>query len=60
MLLYGLEVLALKKADERLLENTKMMRWIGGISLFEHRTNDDIRRPLGVTRITEKAREARL
>ena len=37
----------------------KMMRWIGGISLREHRTNDDNRRLLGVTKITEKAREAR-
>ena len=62
VLLYGLEVLALKTVDEKLLENTemKMMRWIGGISLRQHRTNDDIRRLLGVTKITENAREARL
>ena len=54
MLLYGLEVLALTKVDERLLENTemKMMRWIRGISVRQHRTNDDIRRLLEVTKIS--------
>ena len=42
------------KADERILESVemRMLRWIGGISLHEHRTNDDIRRFMKVTKIT--------
>ena len=38
----------------------RMLRWIGGISLHEHRTNDDIRRFMKVKKITDRAREARL
>ena len=62
VLLYGLEVLPLKRANERILESVemRMLRWIGGISLHEHRTNDDIRRFMKVTKITLRAREARL
>ena len=62
VLLYGLEVIPLKRAEERILESTemRMLRWIGGISLYEHRTNDDIRRWMKVKKITDRAREARL
>ena len=62
VLLYGLEVIPLKKEDERLLEATemRMLRWIGGISLHEHRMNEDIRRFLKIKCITDRAREARL
>ena len=37
-----------------------MLRWLGGISLHEHRMNDDIRRFMNITSITVRAREARL
>ena len=62
VLLYGLEVLPLRRAEERMLEcaEMRMLRWLSGISLYEHRTNEDIRRFLKVRKITARAREARL
>ena len=62
VLLYGMEALALKRSEERLLDSTemRMLRWICGVSLHEHRTNDDIRKFAKVRNIKDKAREARL
>ena len=62
VLLYVMETLALKGTEERLLEATemRMLRWICGISLREHRTNEDIRRFAKIASISDKVREARL
>ena len=62
VLLYGMEALALRRSEERLLESTemRMLRWICGVSLLEHRTNEDIRKFTKTANISEKAREARL
>ena len=53
---------ALRKNEEDLLMRTemRMLRWIMGISLLEHYTNEEIRSSAGVVSIKEKLREARL
>jgi len=38
----------------------RMLRWILGLTLKDRKRNDDIRRIIGVARITDKVREARL
>ena len=60
VLLYGLETIPLRRVEERALMSTemRMLRWMIGVSLREHRTNDDIRKFAKVTSIREKAREA--
>ena len=62
VLLYGLETAALRKEEERALARTemRMLRWICRISLREHRTNDDIRKFIKVSPVSEKVKEARL
>ena len=62
VLLYGIETLALRRAEEAKLHSTemRMLRWIHGISLFDHQMNEDIRRRSGVCSIVTKARESRL
>ena len=37
-----------------------MLRWISGITRFDHIRNDDIRKRYGIAPIAEKMREARL
>uniref|UniRef100_A0A914XI79 Ataxia telangiectasia mutated family protein n=1 Tax=Plectus sambesii TaxID=2011161 RepID=A0A914XI79_9BILA len=39
---------------------TKMLRWISGITRLDHVRNDDIRERYGVVPIAEKLRESRL
>ena len=48
--------------EERLPEaiEMRMLRWICGISLCEHHTNEDIRQCAKIASISVKAREARL
>jgi hypothetical protein len=60
--LYGAECWPITKTAERRLAvmETKMLRWISGITRFDHVRNDDIRDRYGVAPITEKMREARL
>ena len=43
VLMYSLETMALRKAEERVLEktNVKMLRWIGGINLRQKKRNED-------------------
>jgi len=62
VLIYGSETWALKRREEERLERTemKMLRWIFGLMLRDKKRNDDIRRILGVSCITDKVREARL
>ena len=62
VLLYGGEIWVLRKKEKDILERmeTRMVRWVAGISLLERRESDDIRRMCGVCKIGEKAREARL
>lgn len=62
VLIYGAEAWALKRREEEQLERTemKMLRWILGVSLRDRKRNEDIRKTLGVTCITNKVREARL
>jgi hypothetical protein len=38
----------------------RMLRWIMGISLKDHKRNEDIRKAVGVANITDKVRETRL
>ena len=60
--LYGAECWPITKTAERRLAvmETKMLRWISGVTRFDHVRNDDIRQRYGVAPITEKLREARL
>lgn len=52
---------ATKEAERRLaVMETKMLRWIGGVTRFDHVPNDDTRNRYGVAPITDKMREARL
>jgi hypothetical protein len=62
VLIYGAEAWALRRREEEQLERTemKMLRWILGVSLRDRKRNEDIRKTLGVTCITNKVREARL
>ena len=62
VLLYSVETMAMKKKEENKLAVTemKMLRWMAGISLREKRTNEEIRREVGVVSIVEKCRESRL
>ena len=62
VLLYGAEMWAIRKEEERLLERTemRMLRWILGISLREHLNNDEIRNRAGVVSIIKKVEESRL
>ena len=39
---------------------TKMLRWISGVTRFDHVRNDDSRKRYGIASINEKLREARL
>ena len=59
VLLYGLEVMALRRVEERALMSTeiRMLRWMIGLSLWEHRTNEDIRKFTKVSNVREKTRE---
>ena len=61
ILLLGAEAWALRK-EERLLQRMEMwmLRGLMGISLRERERNEDIRRWVGVTDISEKIREAHL
>ena len=62
VMIYGAEAWTLRKKEEELLERTemRMLRWIMGVSLKDHRRNEDIRKTVGVANITDKVREARL
>ena len=60
--LYGTESLPATKEVERRLSvmETKMLRWIGGVTRKDHVTNAYIRKRFGVAPIHEKMREGRL
>ena len=60
VLMYGAEAWSLRRKDEEMLERTEMriLRWILEIYLKDNKTNEDIRRLLGVACITDKVREA--
>ena len=47
---YGAECWTMKKKDEMLMNKTemRMLRWIQGVSLSEHRRNEEIREALTV------------
>ena len=62
VLLYGAETWALRRKEEGILERTemRMLRWILGVSLMERIESEEIRKRLGVCKITDKARESRL
>ena len=62
VLLYGAETWALRRKEEGVLERTemKMLRWILGVSLMERIESDEIRKRVGICKITDKARESRL
>ena len=62
VLMYGAEVWTVRKKEERLLETTemRMLRRIRGVTLRDRMRSADIRRELGVERITSKIRTARL
>ena len=62
VLLYGAETWALRRKEEGVLERTemRMLRWILGVSLMERIESEDIRKRVGVCKITDKARESRL
>ena len=62
VLLYGAETWALRRKEEGILEKTemRMLRWILGVSLMERIENQEIRKRVGVCKITDKARESRL
>ena len=57
VLLYGAETWALQRKEEEILERTKMrmLRWILGVSLMERIESEEIRKRVGVCKITEKA-----
>ena len=62
VLLYGAEAWALRRKEEGVLERTemRMLRWILGVSLMERIESEEIRKRVGVCKITDKARESRL
>jgi len=62
VLLYGAEVWALRKKEERLLETTemKMLRRIKGVTLRDKERSKDIRRELRIDSITWKIRQIRM
>ena len=62
VLLYSTETMAMTRSEEKRLEVTemRMLRWLTGTSLRERRTNEEIRKQVGVVAISEKCREWRL
>ena len=60
--LYGTESLpAIKEVERQLgVMETKMLRWIGGVTRKDNASNVDIRKRFGVAPIHEKMREGRL
>jgi len=62
VLIYGSEAWTLRRREEERLERTetRMLRWILGLTLRDRKRNDDIRRILGVACITDKVRETML
>ena len=62
VLIYGSEAWTLRRREEERLERTemRMLCWILGLTLEDRKRNDDSRRIIGVARITDKVREARL
>ena len=62
VLLYGAETWPLKKTEERLLcrKEMRMLRWAQGVSLKEHKKNEEVWQQAGVECIEEKLRDARL
>ena len=62
VLLYSTETMAMRKSEEKRLEVTemRMLRWLTGTSLRERRTNEEIRKKVGVVAISEKCREGRM
>ena len=62
VMMYGSETWALRKREEQKLERTemRMLRWILGISLLERLENEEIRRSVGVRKITDVIGKSRL
>src|SRR6266853_4742151 len=62
VLLYGTETMAMRRSEVKKLEVTemRMWRWLTGTSIRERRTNEEIRKKVGVAAISEKCREGRL
>lgn len=60
--LYGTESWPTTRTTEQRLHamEMRMVRWIMGISLLDHMTNDTLRRRFGIAPIDEKMREGRL
>ena len=61
-MLYGSETWAMRVEDQRRMERAemRMLRWMCGVSLAEGRTNEDVRRLVGVEPIEEVMRRGRL
>ena len=59
---YGTECWTMKKKDEMLVNKTdmRMLRWIQGVSLREHKRNEDIREAATVQPISTHLMQKRL
>jgi len=61
VLIYGAEAWTLRRREEELERTeTRMLRWILGLTLNDRKRNNDICRAISVACATDKAREARL
>ena len=61
-MIYGVECWTMKKKDEMLMNKTemRMLRWIQGVRLREHKRNEDIREAATVQPITTHLMKKRL
>ena len=61
VLIYGAEAWTLRRREEELERTeTRMLRWILGLTLNDRKRNDDTRHIIGIACVTDKVRKARL
>ena len=62
VMVYGAETWALRKKEERKLERTemRMLRWILGVSLRDHVSNEEVRKRARIECISDVIRKAKL